>query len=49
MVPEEDVVATLRPLLTYYKQHRQENETLGDFCHRKGQEDLAAWAAQLNA
>jgi len=49
MVPEEEVVATLRPLLAYYKQSRQENETLGDFCHRKGQEDLAAWAAQLNA
>ena len=47
MVPEEDVVATLRPLLTYYKQAREENETLGDFCDRKGQADLAAWAARF--
>lgn len=49
MVLEEDVVATLRPVLTYYKQERWENETLGDFCHRKGQADLAAWAAKLQA
>ena len=49
MVPEEEVIAALRPLLTYYKQDRQEDETLGDFCHRKGPADLAAWAAQLNA
>lgn len=49
MVPEEDVVATLRPLLAYYKQDRQENETLGDFCHRKGAAELAAWAQRWSA
>jgi len=49
MVPEEDVVATLRLLLAYYKQDRRESETLGDFCYRKGQADLASRAEHLNA
>jgi hypothetical protein len=35
--------------LAYYKQDRRENETLGDFCYRKGQADLASWAERLNA
>lgn len=49
MVPAEEVVATIVPLLAYFKQERQDGETLGDFCHRKGQEDLAAWAEQYAA
>ncbi|HND51360.1 MAG TPA: NADPH-dependent assimilatory sulfite reductase hemoprotein subunit [Pirellulaceae bacterium] len=47
LVAEEDVAATLRPLFAYFKQDRLEGETLGDFCHRKGAEDLAAWAASF--
>ncbi len=43
MVPAEEVVATLVPLLVYFKQDRLEGETLGDFCHRKGREDLVTW------
>lgn len=43
MVPEEEVVSTLAPLFLYYKQERHPGETLGDFCHRKGQADLVAW------
>ncbi len=48
MVPAADVVPTLVPLLMYFKSDRQEGESLGEFCHRKGAEDLAAWAAQLD-
>ncbi len=44
MVPEEDVVATLAPVFAYFKQSRDLDETLGDFCLRKGADDLAAWA-----
>jgi sulfite reductase (ferredoxin) len=49
MVPAEEVVSTIVPLLAYFKQERQDGETLGDFCHRKGPEDLAAWAEQYSA
>jgi hypothetical protein len=31
-------------LLVYFKQDREANETFGDFCHRKGLEDLLAWS-----
>ena len=41
-VPLEQLVATLVPVLGYFKQHRQEGETLGDFCHRLGCEGLTA-------
>jgi sulfite reductase (ferredoxin) len=44
MVPEEEVAATLAPVFSYFKQARQNGETLGDFCLRKGSDDLAAWA-----
>jgi len=44
MVPEEEVVTTLAPVFLYFKQAREPGETLGDFCLRKGQADLAAWA-----
>lgn len=46
MVPAEEVVSTIVPLLVYFKHERQEGETFGDFCHRKGAEDLANWAEQ---
>jgi sulfite reductase (ferredoxin) len=44
MVPEEEVAATLAPVFLYFKQAREPGETLGDFCLRKGAEDIAAWA-----
>ena len=43
-VPAEEVVATLTPIFLYFKQDRQTGETLGDFCLRKGQADLLAFA-----
>ncbi|MAT70305.1 MAG: NADPH-dependent assimilatory sulfite reductase hemoprotein subunit [Planctomycetaceae bacterium] len=42
LVPEEEVVATLRPVLAYFRDQRDEGESFGDFCHRKGAEDLQA-------
>src|SRR5262245_1398345 len=44
MVPEEDVAGTLAPVFLYFKSAREPDETLGDFCLRKGAEDLATWA-----
>jgi sulfite reductase (ferredoxin) len=41
-VPLEQLVATLVPVLGYFKQNRKEGETLGDFCHRVGCEELTA-------
>jgi sulfite reductase (ferredoxin) len=49
MVPAADVVPSIVPVLAYFKQARDEGETLGDFCHRKGKDDLAAWAEQYQA
>ena len=49
LVPEEEVAATLRPLFMYFKHARHPGETFGDFCYRKGAEDLANWAAGYEA
>ena len=46
-VPSEEVVSTLVPLFVYFKTDRQPGETFGDFCQRKGAEDLAAWAGNF--
>lgn len=45
MVLAEDLVSTLVPVLAYFKQDRQDGETFGDFCHRKGVANLQEWAA----
>lgn len=44
LVPAEDIVPTLRPVLAFFKSHREPNETLGDFCFRQGQEKLAEFS-----
>lgn len=49
LVPTEDVVPTLVRVLAYFKQDREDGESLGDFCHRKGKDDLLAWAEQYAA
>lgn len=49
LVPAEDVVATLVPVLEYFKQDRLKGEGLGDFCHRKGREELLAYAGNFTA
>jgi sulfite reductase (ferredoxin) len=42
-VTEQEIVSTVRPLFVYFRKERQGNETFGDFCFRKGAEDLLAW------
>ncbi len=49
MVPAADIVPSIVPLLAYFKHGRDEGETLGDFCHRKGKDDLLGWSDQFVA
>ncbi|HZZ28167.1 MAG TPA: NADPH-dependent assimilatory sulfite reductase hemoprotein subunit [Pirellulales bacterium] len=49
LVSAEEVVPTLVPLFVYFKHDRQPEETFGDFCHRKGADDLRAWTDQYTA
>ena len=49
MVPAADIVPSIVPLLAYFKHDRQEGETFGDFCHRKGRDDLIAWTDKFVA
>jgi sulfite reductase (ferredoxin) len=49
LVPAEEVVSTLVPVLAYFKHERAPSETFGDFCHRKGVEELARWSEQYQA
>jgi len=45
LVPLDELVTTVRPLLVYFKEARQAGEAFGDFCHRVGAEALHAFAA----
>ncbi len=47
MAPGGEVVAMLAPLFTYFKQQREDGESFGDFCHRKGKDDLLAFAENV--
>jgi sulfite reductase (ferredoxin) len=49
MVPAAEVVPTIVPVLAYFKHARESGETLGDFCHRKGRDDLLAWTDKYAA
>lgn len=49
LVPEEEVVDELAILMAYFQQDRLECESFGDFCHRKGVEDLQAFAQRHEA
>ncbi len=42
LVPLDDIVPILTGLLAYFKRERLEGEAFGDFCYRKGAEDLLA-------
>jgi sulfite reductase (ferredoxin) len=44
LVPTAEVVPTLVPLFAYFKQARRDGESFGDFCHRKGNDDLVTWS-----
>jgi len=49
MVPAAQIVPTLVPLLIYFRQERLAGESFGDFCHRKGKDDLLARTEQAQA
>jgi sulfite reductase (ferredoxin) len=49
MVSASEVVPTLVPLFTYFKSARENGETFGDFCARKGPNDLRSWTEQYAA
>jgi sulfite reductase (ferredoxin) len=49
MVPAAEIVPSIVPVLVYFKQARENGESLGDFCHRKGLDDLLAWTEQYAA
>lgn len=40
LVPAEDLIKTIVPVFSAFKVHRQNGETLGDFCSRVGGEEL---------
>jgi sulfite reductase (ferredoxin) len=44
VVPFEDLPKEITAVLAYYKAERQDGETLGDFCHRKGVDAVRTWA-----
>ncbi len=48
-VSEADLVPVLAPLLAYFQQGREANESFGDFCSRKGVDDLRAWAESFQS
>jgi sulfite reductase (ferredoxin) len=44
LVPFDEIMPALAPLLTWYQAERQNGESFGDFCHRLGHEALSAHA-----
>lgn len=42
LIPLDQIVATLVPIFTEFKHHRQPGEGFGDFCHRVGIDELRA-------
>ena len=49
LIPEEEIVPLLTPVFACFAQDRQADESFGDFCHRIGKDDLAAWADQQSS
>ena len=43
LVPVEEIVPTLAPLLERFRRERRAGESFGDFCHRHGPERLQNW------
>jgi sulfite reductase (ferredoxin) len=42
LVPTNEVVPTLAPVLRYFKENRQNGESFGEFCRRLGKDALLA-------
>jgi sulfite reductase (ferredoxin) len=49
LVPTAEVVPTLVPLFAYFKTARESGEIFGDFCARRGADDLIAWTDRYAA
>ena len=46
VVPFDDLPREITAVLACYKSEREQSETLGDFCHRKGLDDVRGWTDQ---
>ena len=44
LIPLDDIVPNLKPLLAWFKADRQNGESFGDFCHRLGKDAVLAHA-----
>jgi sulfite reductase (ferredoxin) len=42
LVPRNEIVATLKPLLRHYKEERRSGESFGEYCHRLGPDHARA-------
>ena len=49
LVPEADVISEIVAVFEYFKLDRNDGESFGDFCHRKGKDDLIAWTESQTA
>jgi sulfite reductase (ferredoxin) len=47
LVPTDQVVPSLVPVFRYFRDARLAGETFGDFCHRKGKDDLLTHCGEL--
>lgn len=47
LVPLDEIVPLLVTLFVYFTHARNAGETFGDFCHRKGAEDLSRWSERF--
>jgi sulfite reductase (ferredoxin) len=47
LVPENEVIPRITPVLRYFKESREAGEAFGDFCHRKGKDDLIVTCGEL--
>lgn len=47
LVPLEEIVPLLKVLLTYFKHEGESGESFGDFCFRKGADDLSQWSQKF--
>src|SRR5215213_1045525 len=47
LVPTDEVVPTLVPVLQNFKENRAENESFGEFCYRIGKDSLIAQCAEV--
>lgn len=49
LVNREEIASELGKVLEYFKRERQADETLGDFCDRKGKEDIEQWVERQSS